>query len=268
MIRGSSSSSSRTTEKAVSALKRKDVRWCNGPSWPRLRQFRSKNPISGAWSDRRKMRGETVINGTYFNLHHVYLATNSSLSGLYKIGISLNAIDRVKWLTIFGQPCDYPILLDVIVCCCRKHAKIVEALLHSFLDNYRIGGEWFSLDDDKAVDLCLLFLQIKGIECRQGQLADIKQPWDSELRTYWLPDLDWLSQVCALLNRPFQFTNPEPDPLNPHLDSDSPCDDAKQSSETTVSKRDNLLHWGVKVPRRPLACSHDVQGKKVCCLGN
>ena len=96
--------------------------------------------------------------------------------GVYKIGIATDISKRLRWLE--KENLTYPKM--------ELHPKLIKALftynpeekewiLHSFFDDFRIGGEWFKLN---ANDLFFLMLMNSGTI---DNIKNSKYPHEHEL---------------------------------------------------------------------------------------
>lgn len=77
-----------------------------------------------------------------FHISNIYIIESN---GIYKIGESKNPEKRVKQL----QTGNHLYLRLIKIYDNLEYAKIIERILHTKLDNYRLEGEWFKCDIQK-----------------------------------------------------------------------------------------------------------------------
>lgn len=113
----------------------------------------------------------------------IYLFCSRNLD-LFKIGYTLNLKRRSKALNHLST-------LATFECCCRNHARILEATIHNAISHLHVGGEYFDLDDYHLESVHKCFEQISGLPRMYS---------DSQYGYKSTPiDLVWLSRCLILI---------------------------------------------------------------------
>lgn len=99
--------------------------------------------LIGEWMSPKRL--PKVQNSSFYVF--LYLMKNEA-NGYYKIGITKNLARREK--TLQSEEPDIT-LFRYRKCKDRKEASFIEKILHTLFIDYRVRGEWFSLDKEQVV---------------------------------------------------------------------------------------------------------------------
>lgn len=111
----------------------------------------------------------------------VYLLCTHNLD-LFKIGYSLDLYVRMKSLKHLS-------VLSTFPCCCEKHARVLEAVVHHSISHLRVRGEYFDLDDSQLERVYECFTSLCDLTFTSNQ-------------NYWLRtplDIVWFSRCLTLI---------------------------------------------------------------------
>ena len=77
----------------------------------------------------------------------IYIISNESFPGIYKIGLSANPESRVKNYQMYNPLHRYIMEFKVKT----KDSRGTEGIIHNHFSDKRVFGEWFSINLDEAI---------------------------------------------------------------------------------------------------------------------
>ncbi|MEK9811264.1 MAG: GIY-YIG nuclease family protein [Candidatus Nanopelagicales bacterium] len=107
-----------------------------------LTAFRSKHPDMDA-----KLRAAREAVGGHFEPGFVYVIQDGH--GMIKVGRTVNVDNRLRRIMTGNSSGELTVLFSAEV----ANMVDVESMIHVRLDEFRVHGEWFNVDPDKAVSI-------------------------------------------------------------------------------------------------------------------
>lgn len=136
---------------------------------------------------------------------YVYVLSNPSMPGLYKIGLTTRTVEeRMKELgSQAGVPTPFVEVVSFLVPNCHK----AEALLHAELNEHRIENkEFFKTDKDTIADAIVVLAE------------ELEKEIEQYINTYTaIKEIEWYNNLESILDNNYEFlekNNFDPEVLN------------------------------------------------------